>query len=427
MGMRSPKLLVMIGLVLIISCSLAENDCGPNDNFQPTIHPKWIMLKSTAHGELWKMDGQTEAIQVVVVNGNAREQGKAAGELLRAEIRENAAALVGYCKTRARQFISFLPEFVIQFIFWLIDLLLPLVLNITWLLTKPYTPQRYFDELQGMAEGTGLPYMELVRISMFLELIKAACSLVGAWGPATENGSLYVMRALDWDVDSPFTKHPLITVYNTTEPNSIHFATFGYAGLIGCFTAINIEGFMISEKYWYRRDDSEGQTTRVGKPWHYVLRDAAEFAHDAEEAAVMLQKTARTCSIFIQLASKRRGLYRGVQYAANMVKVYDDNNSTQNDEYHPIIPGTNYWDKTVQPTHNRCLGAMLLKKKGHINPAFMYQELAPRHQTGNAQLIVYDTEHMKLYLAYSTYQPLKNAYEKPMFEFTLADLFAPHS
>lgn len=41
------------------------------------------------------------------------------------------------------------------------------------------------DWLLGFADGSGIPYMDVVRLHMFPELIKAQCSMVGAWGPAT--------------------------------------------------------------------------------------------------------------------------------------------------------------------------------------------------------------------------------------------------
>ncbi len=40
------------------------------------------------------------------------------------------------------------------------------------------------------------------------QLIQAACSMYGAWGKAiaNTNGTLYQLRALDWDTTGPFQK-----------------------------------------------------------------------------------------------------------------------------------------------------------------------------------------------------------------------------
>jgi len=51
-----------------------------------------------------------------------------------------------------------------------------------------------------MADGSGVPYQQLLQIQMFPELIKAACSMYGAWDQATANatspGRLFQLRAL---------------------------------------------------------------------------------------------------------------------------------------------------------------------------------------------------------------------------------------
>ncbi len=72
-------------------------------------------------------------------------------------------------------------------------------------LTAPYTPQYFFEEvptysqlsleslshllsqLQGLADAvndTGVTYKQLLQVQMFPELIKASCTMFGAWGPA---------------------------------------------------------------------------------------------------------------------------------------------------------------------------------------------------------------------------------------------------
>lgn len=50
--------------------------------------------------------------------------------------------------------------------------------------TAPFTSQSYFDEVQGMADASGLSYDTIYRINMYPELTKASCSFFGAWGTA---------------------------------------------------------------------------------------------------------------------------------------------------------------------------------------------------------------------------------------------------
>jgi isopenicillin-N N-acyltransferase-like protein len=38
--------------------------------------------------------------------------------------------------------------------------------------------------------------------------------MFGAWGEATKDGKTIQLRSLDWDIDGPFWKYPLIAVYH---------------------------------------------------------------------------------------------------------------------------------------------------------------------------------------------------------------------
>jgi len=75
-------------------------------------------------------------------------------------------------------------------------------LEATWVFTRRYTPSHFVDEIRGISDATGVEYNKLLWLHMFPELIKAACSMYGAWGPATAksmNGTLLQLRALDFD------------------------------------------------------------------------------------------------------------------------------------------------------------------------------------------------------------------------------------
>jgi hypothetical protein len=68
--------------------------------------------------------------------------------------------------------------------FWALDL--------NWKIAEPYTPLRYDEEFKGIAAGSNgkVDYDDLRRINMIPELTQAACTIVGAWGPATLDSHL---------------------------------------------------------------------------------------------------------------------------------------------------------------------------------------------------------------------------------------------
>jgi len=53
-----------------------------------------------------------------------------------------------------------------------------------------YTPSRFEDEIRGLADGSGIDVDGIRRINLVPELIRAACTIMGVWGPATPGGSL---------------------------------------------------------------------------------------------------------------------------------------------------------------------------------------------------------------------------------------------
>jgi hypothetical protein len=74
---------------------------------------------------------------------------------------------------------------------------------------------------------------------MFPELIKAACTVLGAWGKATTKGQTLHLRALDWDSKNPISKNPTLVFYHPSDPKLHAHANFGWAGFIGSMTGVS--------------------------------------------------------------------------------------------------------------------------------------------------------------------------------------------
>ena len=117
--------------------------------------------------------------------------------------------------------------------------------------TAAFTPQEFFDELHGLADGSGVSYNTLLRLNMFAELTKASCSFVGAWGDATtfsSDGHTYQLRALDYDTVGPFKDYVQITIYHPEGDRDAHsFANIGWPGSIGIMTGFSSAQIGISE------------------------------------------------------------------------------------------------------------------------------------------------------------------------------------
>ena len=72
------------------------------------------------------------------------------------------------------------------------------VLDLNYEITLPFTNKKYYEEMRGIADGSGVDFKYFKRVHMIGELTKGACSMFGAWGKATTDGQTVQLRALDW-------------------------------------------------------------------------------------------------------------------------------------------------------------------------------------------------------------------------------------
>jgi len=294
----------------------------------------------------------------------------------------------------------------------------------TYYLTSPYTPSYFYDELRGISDGSGVSYMRVVRMHMIPELIKARCTMVGAWGKAIQdtNGTLYQLRALDWVTNGPFQQYPTAIVYHPNTGNGHPFAIFGWAGFIGTVTGFSSSPLGLCEKVWLGYNESD---SRSGIPFHFLLRDILQYDDEIDSAVNRIFAAQRTCSIWIGLGDYSNQ-FRSMQYSLDEVRIYDDRNFP---EYkgHPRLPGAVYVDKHVQPSSDPCLGSLMESHYGQLDAVTIKEHISAEHATGDSQVAIYDYAHMFVYLAYAS--PYENnqftpAYNRAFVRLDMSSLFS---
>jgi len=139
------------------------------------------------------------------------------------------------------------------------------------MITKKYTNKRYYEEIDGIGKGSKINAKEFAIVNMVPELIKAACTVAGVWGPATKVGNTLHVRALDWDYKNPISKLPIVTVYHPSNPKWHTHANFAWVGFVGSMTGMSTK-VTLGEKVWIPKHGSV-QMTRYGNPWTYMFRD----------------------------------------------------------------------------------------------------------------------------------------------------------
>jgi hypothetical protein len=150
-----------------------------------------VKIKTVANGSLYVVGEGDDQIYLLHVYGSAYDMGYAHGQLLRSQIQDVLPKFMAHVEKEFETYIKFLPQKVQSAI---ADIGLNAALEMTYQLTKKYTAKYFYDEIKGMSDGAGIEYSLAVRVHMLPELVKAGCSMLGAWGDAVNSGFVQVLR-----------------------------------------------------------------------------------------------------------------------------------------------------------------------------------------------------------------------------------------
>jgi len=265
-------------------------------SFAGAVAPAWAGSKTVARcgqGFLEEVDGT----KVLHLKGSPREMGIQHGTLLKADIVEEVRFLFD---VKAKEFK---PE--------VFGLKVPLdarrmILSISELQRK-HTPAKYYEELRGIAEGSGVPYEDVVAANFIPEMFH--CSGFALSGSATKDGTLYHGRILDYGCDWKLQDHAILVV---AEPEgSIPFVNVTYAGFIGSVTGMNAKKVSIGEM------GGKGLGHWEGVPMALLVRMALEEADDLDEAVAVFRDHPRTCEYFYVVADGKSGKGVGMEASWN--------------------------------------------------------------------------------------------------------------
>jgi hypothetical protein len=168
---------------------------------------------------------------------------------------------------------------------------------------KKFVPERFFEELRGVADGSGVAYEEIVVANFIPELFH--CSGFALSGSATKDGTLYHGRILDYGCDWKLQEHAVLTV---AEPEGrIPFVNVTYAGFVGSVTGMNARGVSVGEM------GGRGLGHWAGVPMALLVRMALEEAEDLDAAVAVFRDHPRTCEYYYVIADGKTGKAVGME------------------------------------------------------------------------------------------------------------------
>lgn len=151
-----------------------------------------------------------------------------------------------------------------------------------------FIPQKYQEEMQGIAEGAQAPFEDIVRLNLFPEMFH--CCAITSAASASKNNSLYHVRVLDYSAGKGLQSSAILIVAKPKD--QLSFVNVTYAGFIGSVTGMNEQKISIGEI------GGRGYGHWKGMPMSFLLRSILEQSTTCQEAKDYLTTSPRTCEYY---------------------------------------------------------------------------------------------------------------------------------
>ena len=338
-----------------------------------------------------------DEVAVVVVGGTPREMGYALGSLLKKDVVAVMETFLGMARADDPDMFS------------------DKTLDTAFAAIEPYTDKRFIEEMEGLAEGAGVPYEMVRRVHMIPVVAPYACSGVAAWGKATSDGHLYQVRNLDYEIRGGLQDHPAVVVYVPAE--GVAHVNVTFAGYLGVNTGMNVQGIALTEmgdspsrEYPYNLDGEHFTTL-----FRRILYDAKSL----DEAVQTIKDAKRTKKYHYIVGDGQHGAaVKMLAHAPDLV-IWKDNDPT--DEVAP-----NVLENVVYNAEGRDpIGFAHLKKyhgKYNADSMIMWSK-SVGSLGGNLLDVVYDATALELWVAYA--HGLECAYRRPYIHVKVNDFLDP--
>ena len=178
-----------------------------------------------------------------------------------------------------------------------------------WNVMKPYVPERYIAEMQGIADGAGVTAEEICILNTLHDTANfLSCCGAIMWGAATADGSLIHLRSGDLSI---FLHDPETGTYmQELQAIIVHNPDDAYAslspmwiGCVGSYGGFNEKGIGVSETTCWT-----GDTTLHGACAGFRMGLALDTADSGTEA-IDIMEADRTCGwdLFVSDANVPEG------------------------------------------------------------------------------------------------------------------------
>ena len=256
---------------------------------------------------------EVDGTPVVHLKGTPYEMGYQHGALFQEKVRAGFDAFEALLELGHRE--TGLPVFVMNFL-----------LDCVYRRCSPHIPDKFKRELEGLADGSGVDLAVLRRVHVISEVTERNCSSFAVFGKATADGRLFHGHNFDWNMDAGIQKNAALFLY---EPEGgVPFAAYGYAGMIGYVSGMNMNGIAVGFIGAVTRD---GRSS--GLPLMLMLRKVLEEAGSVEEARAIIEHAHRGVGYNYVIADGKRKEARAFETTAHHFAAFTDNDEAETCEY----------------------------------------------------------------------------------------------
>lgn len=335
----------------------------------------------------WSDDGR---VRVIYLRGTPYERGYQHGALLRNEVQEN----LNFIYQKA------LRKFHYEELFAEI-----------YERMRPYIPQDYIEEMHGLAHGSRMPLHVIHHMHILPSLgewggkkkigktIKAmmrgdfgtSCSNLTVSDSATEDGSMYTVRILDWGLHriSKLHEFPLLMV--SVPETGYASVAVTWVGFIGAVSGMNQEGITLGEA-GYGNPPNE---TLYGEPMPFLLREVLRNSKDLADVRRVISSAPPTASfVYLMSDGKTRESEMYVRDPDRFLVFHPNQYIEDGDETLPPIKDILYGGH-----YNEKMAKILADNYGHITLSMLQKEIIPEIiMKSNFHNVIYDPIHLKLWV-----------------------------
>lgn len=181
------------------------------------------------------------------------------------------------------------------------------VVNRIFDMQRKFIPDRFVEEMDGLADAVGLPRRDVYVANMIPELFH--CSGFALLNETTKDGTVLHGRVLDYGIDWKLQEHAVLII---GEPEGrIPYANVTYSGFIGSVTGMNHAQVSIGEM------GGKGLGKWSGTPMAFLVRRVLEEAKNLDEAIAIFRDSARTCEYYYVIADAKNNRAVGMDGSAD--------------------------------------------------------------------------------------------------------------